>query len=91
MCSIKFIDLFLITVGFCCAIEVLGEDQQCGQQIGYEAYIYNGKLTKKDEWPWLVGFIYKEHNSVFCGGSLISKKHVLSGIEKVMILSTRSN
>lgn len=80
MCSIKFIDLFLITVGVCCAIEVLDENQQCGQRIGFEAYIYNGKLTKKDEWPWLVGFVYQEYNSLFCGGSLISKKHVLSGM-----------
>lgn len=75
--SVKLIRIFLVvsTVG---VIGAHGEDQ-CGQQSGFEGYVFNGDLTKKGEWPWLVGFIYLQNNHFFCGGSIISKKHILSG------------
>jgi secreted trypsin-like serine protease len=45
--------------------------------------IYGGKEVKRGEWPWIVAFAYKPRNTFFCGGNLISNKHILSGKKKI--------
>ena len=38
-------------------------------------------VVDRTKWPWLAAFTHNEGNNYFCGGSLISKRHVLSGKE----------
>lgn len=52
----------------------------CGTRDGmFKAKIHRGNTVHKGEWPWIVAFIYEKNEKMFCGGSLISEKHVLSG------------
>lgn len=43
--------------------------------------------TNSHEWPWLTAFVYWPDLEYFCGGSLISEKHVLTG-EKLIRISS---
>ncbi|XP_072946370.1 phenoloxidase-activating enzyme-like [Epargyreus clarus] len=49
----------------------------CGVEVTSSHRIVGGKATEIDEFPWLVLLEY-EPNDFRCGGSLISKKHVLT-------------
>jgi len=40
--------------------------------------IVGGEVTEVNEYPWQVGIVYKNDNRVFCGGSLISNRWILS-------------
>lgn len=52
----------------------------CGQgRSEYNGEIVGGTQTTKGDWPWLVALTHGENDDFFCGGSLISAKHVLSG------------
>lgn len=52
----------------------------CGQgRSEYIGQIVGGTKTTKGDWPWLVALTHGENDDFFCGGSLISAKHVLSG------------
>lgn len=35
--------------------------------------------SKNGQWPWLVSLYEYENNILFCGASIISEKHLLSG------------
>ena len=52
---------------------------QCGQRVVVSGLIVGGNETKPGEWPWLVALTLNPSHSFFCGGTLISEKHVLSG------------
>lgn len=74
------------------AIEVL----ECGLgKSEYEGFVFGGQPAAKGAWPWLVALIHRKHEKFFCGGSLISAKHVLSGKvairENIFHLVTNSN
>lgn len=47
------------------------KNEQCGKRVAVGG--------KTENWPWLVSFFYQNFNRYFCGGSLISNRHVLSG------------
>lgn len=53
--------------------------EECGKRRGFQALGFGGRETLKQEWPWLAAFIYLEENSFMCGGSILSRSHVLSG------------
>lgn len=53
--------------------------QRCGLRQGAFGKVVGGVKAKKNEWPWLVAFIKVPENTFFCGGSLISAQHILSG------------
>lgn len=59
-------------------------NEECGKRKGFVALSFGGEQARKNDWPWLVAFIHREKNQFFCGGSLLGRKHVLSG-EKVQI------
>ncbi|KAL7646389.1 UNVERIFIED_CONTAM: hypothetical protein RMT77_003302 [Armadillidium vulgare] len=48
----------------------------CGHENLVQGRIYGGMKAKEEEFPWQVGFIYK--NKLFCGGSIINEKYVLT-------------
>lgn len=58
----------------------LDEAQECGR-VGsdFNCQMIGGVKPEKRDWPWLVALINRKQDSVFCGGSLLSAKHVLSG------------
>lgn len=51
----------------------------CGKRKVLTGTVYGGSSTSKGQWPWLVAFAYRFSQNYFCGGNLISTKHVLSG------------
>lgn len=57
--------------------------QSCGHRQGVIGKIVNGIKAKKNYWPWLVAFVKVPENSFFCGGSLISVQHALSGTKNI--------
>lgn len=58
-------------------------DPYCGQREGAGLRSYGGEDTTEGEWPWIVALTNRLiDEEYFCGGSLVSQKHVLSG-EKI--------
>lgn len=82
--EMEFIKLFAISVAFC-VLKVQGKsvtsDQECGHQFVAQGLAYGAERTKYLEWPWLIALKYREKNKddFFCGGSLVSKRHVITG------------
>jgi Trypsin len=68
----RFEETFVILLAICC-IFVEGHEY-CGRKFDG-----SGKEVRSNEWPWLVALVNWPKNSFFCGGSLISSKHVISG------------
>lgn len=54
-------------------------NEECGKRKGFIETSFGGQNTRKNEWPWLVALFYRETEVFFCGGSLLSRKHVMSG------------
>jgi len=51
---------------------------QCGQANQSGRRIVGGQETEKNEYPWQIG-LYKDYgNFFFCGGSIISKREILT-------------
>lgn len=51
----------------------------CGKREGFSGNV-GGESVKKGEWPWLAAFVEVYGGNFFCGGSLISKRHIMSGM-----------
>lgn len=79
LCAVFFVysDLFQV------------EGQQCGVKSGFVATIFGGERVEKGEWPWMVAFIHRKEEVFFCAGSLVSKKHILSG--EAVILQNKNS
>lgn len=60
-----------------------------GGQIVFEVgnRIFGGEKAEKGEFPWLVALFHREVDIFFCSGSLISNKHVLSGVNIFVIIN----
>lgn len=65
----KFLVIFLCFEAF----------ETCGRFSYGGGTIVGGEFIKKGEWPWLVALFESKSRSYFCGGTLISEKHVLTG------------
>ena len=53
-------------------------EDQCGKPLIVDGLIYNGVISEKDKWPFLAAFFDNVRRKFFCGGSLISRRHILS-------------
>lgn len=51
----------------------------CGIDRPLRAVIKSGKVTQRGQYPFLVALIYRENKKYFCGGNLITSRHVLTG------------
>lgn len=74
---------FLVTSG---SFGAQAQNRRCGRRQGFSpvkdfrsSRIVNGDAAWKNEWPWLVAFVKIPEEKFFCGGSLVSRKHILSG------------
>jgi len=50
---------------------------QCGQ-ANAASRIVNGTETAENQYPWQAAMVYSGTSSVFCGGSVIGSKHILT-------------
>jgi secreted trypsin-like serine protease len=53
--------------------------QECGVVKYTSELIYGGQYAKKGAWPWLVALHDSKTDEFFCGSTLVSPKHVLTG------------
>jgi hypothetical protein len=77
----KFIEVHLLymTVCFSCYVFDLSS-AECGKRPSGRGNSFGSAPVKKETpWPWLVALVNWPKDELFCGGSLISEKHVLSG------------
>lgn len=50
----------------------------CGNIFLTDGLIHGGNETKQGQWPFLAGILKKSSRKFFCGGSIITNKHVLT-------------
>ena len=53
-------------------------DDQCGKPLCVDDRIFYGVQSEKNKWPFLAAFFDNVQRKFFCGGSLISRRHILS-------------
>lgn len=56
----------------------LSNDKHCGIINIEQSYVKGGQKVQRGKWPWLVAI--KHDNEFICGGVLISKHQVLTGL-----------
>jgi len=66
---------------YACAIDV--PPINCGTTNFTAGLITKGTAAARGEWPFLAALFYAEEKLFFCGGSLISAKHVLTGTQSI--------
>lgn len=55
---------------------------QCGVPLGLRGLISGGKTFSPGRFPWMVALFYDDgvnEPKYFCGGTLVSLKHILTG------------
>lgn len=57
-------------------------ERHCGKKDNSVGLVFGGENSTQNAWPWLAIFQRVIDNQVFCGGSLVSVKHVVSGEKK---------
>lgn len=67
----------LVLIGLCqiCNSDII----ECGTVTAINDLILGGNEVSKGAWPFAVVISRKINNKFLCGGTLISKKHVLTG------------
>jgi secreted trypsin-like serine protease len=76
----KFKDIFVILLAICCFfVEGQSVREKCGRKFSAIGTVFGGERTQSNEWPWLAALFYWPKDVFFCGGSLVSSKHVISG------------
>lgn len=75
-----------LNLGFTCGIgrnypinyNAEGDDEEARQRIDGEhpLRVVNGWPADKNEWPWIAALL--NNGRQFCGGSLISDRHILT-------------
>ena len=50
----------------------------CGEVNRAGSRIVGGEVTEANEYPWQVGLVSRRGTTPFCGGTLISNRHVLT-------------
>uniref|UniRef100_T1GQQ4 Peptidase S1 domain-containing protein n=1 Tax=Megaselia scalaris TaxID=36166 RepID=T1GQQ4_MEGSC len=54
------------------------EDRGCGITTKQFPRITGGRPADPDEWPWMVAILRKGYPSAWCGGALITDRHILT-------------
>lgn len=52
---------------------------ECGKSFAVKNRLVSGVETKRGEWPFLVALKRRKGKQCFCGGSLITSQHVVTG------------
>lgn len=78
----KLICLALLVSVFLGSIDMIeGSTVGCGTVGLRPGLIMGGKTVLRDEWPFIAALFRLKPFKYFCGGTIISNKHVLTGID----------
>lgn len=72
-----FVIAFVLILDLNLLIEVQG--QECGKVNFIEQRILGGIETSRGQWPFLAALYHADKSNFFCGSTVISAKHVLTG------------
>ena len=77
--------VFIAIFWTCVQANPVQSEQECGRRIIGSGLISGGNPSNANAWPWLVAFAHRVigNRDFFCGGSLVSAKHVVSGQNNV--------
>jgi len=72
--------LLILQTTFACNQPPPGGDGscRCGMKNVQTSKIVGGQPANKHEYPWMVALVARGRNEPFCGGSLITERHVLT-------------
>jgi secreted trypsin-like serine protease len=73
----KFKYFLVILSGLACYL--VQTDQTCGKKPESVGKTLIGQELASNSWPWVVALINRQNLQFFCGGTLISSRHVLTG------------
>lgn len=59
----------------------------CGKTLMLSGLVKGGSQAKRGQWPFLAALENREGRKFFCGGNLISSRHVLTGELKCCLIS----
>lgn len=65
------------------------EFEKCGTSFLFDGVVLDGNETRRGELPFLCALYSYELEKFFCGGALITSRHVLSG--KIKLYRKRNN
>lgn len=72
-----------LLLGALCLIVLIsicdGNRTVCGDSGKATGIIVRGNESSRGLWPWLVALYYVKDNEFFCGATLISNRHILTG------------
>ena len=86
----KKVILVIIAIFWTCVqTSPVENEQDCGRKVVDLDLPDNENSLNTNNWPWLVAFTHRVVGSrnFFCGGSLVSVKHVVSGENNVFEIS----
>ncbi|KAJ6648828.1 Serine protease gd [Pseudolycoriella hygida] len=72
-----FLNIFIVNFLFT-LLTAEATVQECGVVKYIEPQITGGNVTSRGEWPFIAALYYTDDQSFFCGGTIISQKHVLT-------------
>lgn len=58
---------------------IQGNAIECGTVNLYRELMLGGNEVLRDEWPFIAALYHSKSLKYFCGGTIISNKHVLTG------------
>lgn len=67
-------------------LQIEVDANECGAVRYIEPQITGGSQTSRGEWPFIAALYYTNDAKFFCGGTLISAKHVLTGNNVINLL-----
>lgn len=65
------------------------EERGCGLSTRQIGKITGGRRSEPGDWPWMVALVSNMANKAFCGGTLITDRHVLTAAHCLSMLKPR--
>lgn len=71
------------------AVRISPEERGCGLATKHVGKITGGRPSDPGEWPWMAALINNMNGKAFCGGVLITDRHILTAAHCVTTLKPR--
>lgn len=83
---------YLVCVGLVFRLQIHQVmSSQCGTVNLLQPTILKGTPTLRGEWPFIAALVEQNNDEFFCGGTLISAKHVMTGMHQSNVYSVLPN